>query len=424
MAIYDVVRGTHPARSMIAAAMVFASPTRGQEAGDPPPAYTLVPGDIVSVDYGGTADSVQALVDIDGQIRMPGVGAVGAASLTLDALEAVIESRIVATGQILDPAVTTTIAAYAPIVIAGDVGASGRYDYLPGMTVATAIGLGGGLRTEGAARLDLDRARAEAEGQQNSAALAIAAEVVRLARLDTTAALPVDGIDSLEAAPRIELSDPRRAAIPAPATARIAELLDAEQALLDAEVKRALELGALWTAEIAELRRQEGLLHQRIAVQDEIVAQVARDLEAAEDLQARGLRTASQLSSVQQRDADARARRLEIESALTSTFRAISDAQQQRAEFFLAWRLETLRQRAAGALALGEARLRYDRALAQSAILGGDAASVFPDSGMNVAFRLVSARPDRNLPDSGEIEAETPLLPGDTLVVTLEAAAD
>lgn len=83
------------------------------------------------------------LVDKAGYIAFPLVGAVPARGQTLKQLEANI-ARQLTKGYIRNPDVSVEVDRYRPFFIMGEVGTSGQYTYVPGMTAQNAIAIAGG----------------------------------------------------------------------------------------------------------------------------------------------------------------------------------------------------------------------------------------------------------------------------------------
>jgi polysaccharide biosynthesis/export protein len=120
--------------------------------------YHLAPGDTVEVAAYGLPDQhYRALVQLDGSISLPGVGAVVVGGMTQAQLqqrmETLLPTRIfryrTPDGQehpvVLKPAdVTATIAEYRPVYISGDVLTPGQQPFRPLMTVRQLVAMAGG----------------------------------------------------------------------------------------------------------------------------------------------------------------------------------------------------------------------------------------------------------------------------------------
>jgi polysaccharide export outer membrane protein len=107
-------------------------------------AYKLDTGDKVKVIVYGE-DDLSGEFDVDGSgfVRLPLIGQVRAAGLTLKDFEAAIEAKL-ATGYLVNPKVSVAVSNYRPFTILGEVNKPGEYPYENDMTVLNAVALGGG----------------------------------------------------------------------------------------------------------------------------------------------------------------------------------------------------------------------------------------------------------------------------------------
>lgn len=127
----------------------------GAHAGAP---YRLAPGDTIEMALAGLPDQRQrATVQLDGTIALPAVGSVVVAGLTpaefQSRMEALMPTKVFRFRapdgreqvQVVRPGdVTTWVAEYRPIYVAGDVLTPGQQAYRPTMTVRQAITVAGG----------------------------------------------------------------------------------------------------------------------------------------------------------------------------------------------------------------------------------------------------------------------------------------
>lgn len=374
--------------------------------------YRVIPGDILRVSHVDVERIEEVSVDLDGRIRVTSIGSVMVAGLTLDEIEDNIDAEIANEGLILGLESTVSIGSYAPIVVMGDVSRPGRFDYIPGMGVATALGLSGGSRAlAGVDPLQLERAASEVAGQVRVTGLEIAGSAALIARLEAAR----DGEQTLEMAPAL------RDSVPAADRGRIDELLALEAEILRNAQDRAEEQMRLWNNEIVSLEEQGDILSARIVVQNDIVAQAAANLETALQLQERGLQTSNTMTRVQQAEADARARALELESLGLSIQRNLSEARRAQSRFLRNQTEETLAQLQTARARHQDAMIRHARAIEQQAILqGGNLATLISSEAIQPDFRILRSRPDVPVPDQAGLE--TPLMPGDTLIVTMDVA--
>ncbi len=107
-------------------------------------AYQLDTGDKVKVIVYGEDDlSGEFEVDGSGNVRLPLIGQVHAAGLSLREFESAIEAKL-AEGYLVNPKVSAEVTNYRPFTILGEVNKPGEYPFESGMTVLNAVALGGG----------------------------------------------------------------------------------------------------------------------------------------------------------------------------------------------------------------------------------------------------------------------------------------
>jgi polysaccharide export outer membrane protein len=117
--------------------------TTGPQTG--PQHYRIVAGDKIAVAvYGQPELSGEAIVDQNGNLRLPVIGDVPAANLTPSELEKSI-GRSLEQGYVRRPVVSAKIAEFRPIYVLGMVRTPGLYPYRDGESVLAAIARAGGL---------------------------------------------------------------------------------------------------------------------------------------------------------------------------------------------------------------------------------------------------------------------------------------
>jgi polysaccharide export outer membrane protein len=106
--------------------------------------YRLGTGDKVQVTVYGEED-LSGPFDIDGSgnVRLPLIGQVRAAGLTVKELEIAVEQKL-SKGMLVNPRVSVAVTNYRPFSILGEVNKPGEYPYENGMTVLNAVAIGGG----------------------------------------------------------------------------------------------------------------------------------------------------------------------------------------------------------------------------------------------------------------------------------------
>lgn len=109
-------------------------------AANPDVSYRLGPGDTLLIRVLGADElSGQYTVQDDGTIRMLLIGAVPAAGLTQDQVQANIEQKLRAGRFLTQPHASVAITSYRPYYILGEVSGPGGYPYVSGMKVITAV---------------------------------------------------------------------------------------------------------------------------------------------------------------------------------------------------------------------------------------------------------------------------------------------
>lgn len=107
--------------------------------------YTLDTGDLLRIAvYGDEELTNEYRVDDAGKVSMPLIGSVAVRGTTTQIVTARITSAL-ASGYIRNPNVAVEIAEYRPFFIQGEVGSSGQYPFVYGMTVRAAISTAGGF---------------------------------------------------------------------------------------------------------------------------------------------------------------------------------------------------------------------------------------------------------------------------------------
>lgn len=383
---------------------VLAGPAAAQ-VGD----YSLVPGDVVLLTAPGAETAAEFLVDLDGNIRVPGLGGVALAQETLDAAETRIEEAMTAAGLFLDPQVSLSIARYAPIFVSGDVAAPGRYDYVPGLTVSAALALaGGGEAAEN--EQDLSRPYAATRSRVQQFGLEIADLTVQLAGLEAL----LSGSDS------IALTPAQEEAVPQSGRGALDAMIAAETLILEQKLAQSRELLRMWEQSLADLQAQRALAAQRLEMQTRLIAALEEEMATIQDLVAQGLQTSARLNDVLQQDAAVRARALEIENATIVLDRAISETEVERFSYISGQRSTVLTAIRAQEIALRKAQLDYERELEILALLAMEA-RIAPLDGVDLEIDLtvISPRRDGETP----VTNATRLYPGDTLLVSISATA-
>jgi protein involved in polysaccharide export with SLBB domain len=133
-----------PAANMEPSAAAEPAPAPSVNAGSTHSDYVLGSGDKLKITVFGETDlSGPFEVSSTGMVSMPLIGQVRAAGNTISRLESIITEKL-KEGYMKDPRVSVEVQGYRPFFIVGEVMKPGRYDYVNGMTVITAVALAGG----------------------------------------------------------------------------------------------------------------------------------------------------------------------------------------------------------------------------------------------------------------------------------------
>ena len=366
--------------------------------------YRITAGDELIIFHSDLDEPEQVLVDVNGQIRGAPVGGIDLAGASLDEAEQTVELQLKRNCFLVEPEVSMTISSYASVVVGGDVMAPGRFAFQPGMTVAGALALAGGLTVAGPDRSDIARATAETKAGMRIANLDIAVAAARLSRFEALVA---------GARQNLSISKVVKQRIPAPEAADLDKLLERERHILEQERARTERLLASWYDEITTIEAQVLNFDARITVQKEIVESAMVNLQASKELSDRGLQTSSRLAAAEQLAAQARSRVLELEAAKIAAARAVSVAKRERALF-------VSNQERAALLGIQEmekemetAIYRFDRFREHQQ--GLRVGRVGLDA---LTYSYVLQTPRQGRPTGSDITQDTSIQPGETLIVS------
>jgi protein involved in polysaccharide export with SLBB domain len=376
--------------------------------------YRLIAGDRVTLSYNLLTDAKVAMVDIDGNIRLAELGSIVAVGKTLDGLQADVATAMIENGFSGSPFVTAEILEYAPIMVLGFVERSGVYPYVPGMTAGVAMALSGDAGAKNASFANVEIAALNARHRAESVGAQIASTVAQIARLQA-------GLSGT-AAP-ISVSDDLRTATPAQELPHLEVLLATEAELLLKERGATQELLTSWEKEVADNLIQIQLLDTRIGLKAETVAQLALDVDSARSLQSQGLSTNVQTTNSIQRLSDEREELLALETAKLNVERSRALAQRNRQQYeadSIRNDMQELAQAKARLnLLVGDRRLALDELSLLQAEIGVPSIT---DGSISLQLELQGPRADRI--DPKEVNENSPLLPGDIIVVKALRKAD
>ncbi len=262
--------------------LVLASPVRAGEQTD----YKLGVGDVISLVILEKPEvSGSYRIGPDGAFTVPGLGPVQVEGLTARELE----QRIVgiSAAMINSPSVAVQIAEFRPIYILGDVARPGKYSYIPGLNVLQAVSLAEGFYRRGGTNADFSEVLADIRAKQGfSAAMAeLAAIKVRLARL----------LAEQKDQPGFTFGADE---FPATQQEMIKSIVGEETATLELRAKALADQRTLLEEAISIRVKELQTYDERLASQNELLAQLAEELSQARDLQKKGLATTARLNDL------------------------------------------------------------------------------------------------------------------------------
>jgi len=273
-------------------------------------------GDRIRVDVFGRSDlSVEQDIQPSGTVRLPLIGEIEAAGLTLDAIEASIR-EVLARGVEANPSVLVTVVRWRPVYVMGDVREPRAVDYAPDLTVLKAVTLAGGYGIPGGG--DMSAVEAIRSGERLATAYAQHDELqLRRARLEAER----DGFKKIDFPPGLAAGEQ---------SAELAELIDNQRRIFDARgtsfrdrLQSLDRLTSTYQDEIAALQTQKGTLTQELAI-------VSSDVQASETLEAQGLELRSRNSATLRSRLDVESRLAENTSLISRASANLEDTRQRR----------------------------------------------------------------------------------------------
>lgn len=119
-------------------------PPTASEANQPPPVYTLGPGDKIRVTVYQREDLSGVFeIDSSGRVSLPLIRGIQVTGLTVPGVEEAIIKRL-KREQFTSPKVSVDLTKSRPVCVLGEVNKPGCFDYIYGMRATTAIAMAGG----------------------------------------------------------------------------------------------------------------------------------------------------------------------------------------------------------------------------------------------------------------------------------------
>lgn len=356
-----------------------------------------------------TALTGEYVVGASGVLTLPFVGSIPATGKTTEEVAAVISSKLKNVLGLVDKAeASVAVIERRPFFISGEVKASGRYPFSPGLTVQRAIAIAGGgsqLATVGSrasrdaisasgnigilrdqlVRLLVQRARVNAETNKAS----IVPPVIRGA--------PSTFISSLVADETV--------------------IMVSRQRKIDQEISALDSLQSLLEQEIEALRKK------MISIEVQMVA-ITKEREGIEELAKKGLVNNSRLLQAERNRVDIEGRVLDLTTAILRAQQEIGKANQSRISFLSGREAELALDRQKLDSQIGEIERKIDMQqglLAEAASFTSAGGRELGDEGLVLTYKITREM-------AGELKELTvdknaPVQPGDVVVVELSIPA-
>lgn len=356
-----------------------------------------------------TALTGEYVVGASGVLTLPFVGSIPATGKTTEEVAAVISSKLKNVLGLVDKAeASVVVIERRPFFISGEVKASGRYPFSPGLTVQRAIAIAGGgsqLATVGSrasrdaisasgnigilrdqlVRLLVQRARVNAETNKAS----IVPPVIRGA--------PSTFISSLVADETV--------------------IMVSRQRKIDQEISALDSLQSLLEQEIEALRKK------MISIEVQMVT-ITKEREGIEELAKKGLVNNSRLLQAERNRVDIEGRVLDLTTAILRAQQEIGKANQSRISFLSGREAELALGRQKLDSQIGEIERKIDMQqglLAEAASFTSAGGRELGDEGLVLTYKITREM-------AGELKELTvdknaPVQPGDVVVVELSISA-
>lgn len=256
------------------------------------------------------AVSGEYTVGAGGTISVPFAGETIASGKTASEVARAISEKLQQQfGLSSRPETSLEIAAYRPIYVSGDVGTPGEYAYSPGLNVAKALSLAGGVRGD---RLRTERDFISAKGNYDALEDERLRLLVRQVRLGAEAARESEFVlsEALKANPLAES-----------VAASEASIMNARQRKLELQLKALADLQDLLEKEIVSLER-------KLVTQQRQMELARKELQGVGTLAEKGLVSSTRVFNAERTIADIEGKNLDLETFILRARQDISKAQQ------------------------------------------------------------------------------------------------
>jgi len=372
---------------------LLPSPAAAQEP------YRLNTGDILQITLlERPTVSGPYTIGVDGLISVPGLGTIKASGETLRSFEKRLKA--LAEKTIVEPSISAQVVQYRPFYILGDVRDSGKYPFVPGLTVmqAVAVAKGFGRRVEGGNALTRKLANLRAQQALDLNMVEMTGLQVRLARLVAEQA----GESRFSYTPKA----------PAGVDRATLDSLVAEQTRLFQERRDAFAKQVDLSQRTLDARRKETASYaSRIETQNGILDSYAAELAQTRKLREQGLVSSARLNDLLRNEMSTRGQILQTRSLMRQAQTAESRSEQELNGLISGHSLELVQNIQATSEQIEQLQARIDGELAILSETGGGRTAGPADPGHR--FELYR----NGTLTEAQVTLSTALAPGDTLFV-------
>jgi polysaccharide biosynthesis/export protein len=261
------------------------------------------------------------IVDSDGNITLPFLGPVKATETPLSELGQRVQVMLGAKQVAQRADVIVSVSEYGPIYVDGDVARPGEYRYRPDMTVRSAIALAGGIDPSGGLRRLTAAQISEAQSDYGAAAIDLAKQGARVARLKAE----LSGADTFDASEVTAGPSVDRKVL------NEITLIEAQQMEVDRQMR--LHEQAHLERMIAAARDEAAMLEQAEGQQRASFEQVVKDAARSSELMQKGLGTNVRTEDSERGLAEARAQITDVRVRLAEARKEVEERARQLETF-------------------------------------------------------------------------------------------
>jgi polysaccharide export outer membrane protein len=396
---------------VLALSVYFFTPLRADE-------YRLQPGDVVEIGIANYAELKQRLpIQMDGSLSLPLVGTLPAQGLTLTELRLSVQGAFEArvwrvrlpdgreeTRFFERDGISVSIIEYRPVFVAGDVGKPGEIVYRPSMTVRQAIASAGGAPGQAMRGLLAPFDPANAKNEYINAWINMFAGLTQIWRIEN------------ELGQERELDQTVLANAPVSQSV-LNQMVETETQLRERRSGEYAAQRSFYERAVEQANTQVNVLTEQQKKEDEGMQEDIADFQRVNDLYGKGSLTSQRVTDARRNVLLSSTRKLQTEAQLLDTIRKRGEYQRELERLDHARRSELLKDLKDAQLKLAGDKARLEGAQEKLAISG---MRLPGSSGLIVKVMLHRQGPEKA--ESFEAQAETVLVPGDALDVTVQGS--